>query len=416
MSFIFVNSLLESILAKYHNDPSSHVLLDFESQLKKTQLFRADEIVLRRFMEDDSITDGDKTITGRDDRARVYLDETPDGLNIYIACLGKDENPFGGELAAALAEHLGINEKAKLLFQKVMTSKDLSYLLDEDFLMEGIKRIDDVLDDDSLKDKESTSHSAEGVGEDSDESDVEDNDESNDSQDDRHAQGNPVSCKESQAGGQNRVALTAGQSASTLRSSASATSNDEHIALSRLPRASYRRSDARISTGRDVLDDSSTTLEGIAFTAETIETATKNCRLIDTTPIIPANRQARLSGRQISSPNGVGGSSASNGERVNVADVLVSLMANMNFEADDGDDEVQCSAMAKNTTSSASQLQTPQLNRLLNSSFLASRGTRRSRGGRASIGTSEDPLTKQIGFFGELFVSGFTGDVTKEVH
>lgn len=364
-------------------------------------------------MEDDSITDGDKTITGREGRGQVHLDETPDGLNIYVARLGQDENPFGGELADALAEHLGINEKAKLLFQKVMTSDNLSYLLDKEFLWEGIKLVYDVSQDDNLKDKGSTSHYTESVGEDSDESDVEDNDESSDLQDDQHAQDNPVSYKESQAGGQNRVTSTAGQSASTLRSSASTTSNDEHIALSRLPRASHRRSSARISTGRDVLDDSSTTLEGIAFTAETIEMATNNCRLIDTTPIIPTNRQARLSGRRMSSQNSVSGSSALSGERVGVADVLVSLMANMNFEADDGDDEVQCSAMAKNATSSASQLQTSKLNRLLNSSFVASRGARSSRGGRASIDTGEDPLTKQIGFFGELFVSGFTGTLPR---
>jgi hypothetical protein len=300
-------------------------------------------------------------------------------------------------LAAALAEHLGINEKAKLLFQNVMTSDDLSYLVDEEFLMEGIKRIDNVSNDDSLKDKGSTSHYAESVSEDSDESDVEDSDESNDSQDDQHAQGNSVSCKESQAGRQNRV------------TSASTTSNDEHVALSRLPRAIHRRGNARISTGRDVLDDSSTALEGIAFTAETIEMATNNCRLMDTTPIIPANRQARLTRRRISSQNGVGGSSALNGERVNGTDVLVSGVANMNLEADDGDDEVQSSAMAKNATSSARQLQTSKLNKLLNSNFVASRG----RGGRASTDTGEDPLTKQIGFFGELFVSGFIGTLPR---
>jgi len=359
-------------------------------------------------MEDDNITDGDKTITGREGRGQVHLDETPDGLNIYVARLDKDENAFGGELADALAEHLGINEKAKFLFQKVMTSDNLNYLLDKEFLQEGIKLVHDVSRDDDLKDKGSTSHYAESVGEDSDESDVKDNDSSNDSQDDQHAQDNSVSYKESQAGGQNRVASTAGQSASTLRSSASTTSKDEHIALSRLPRAGHRRSNARISTGRDVLDDSSTTLEGIAFTAETIEMATNNCRLIDTTPIIPTNRQARLSRGQISSRNSVGGNSALNGEHVKAADVLVSLVANMNLEADDGDDEVQRSAMAKDATSSASQLQTSKLNRLLNSNFVASRGTRSSRGGKASIDTGEDPLTKQIGFFGELFVSGFT--------
>jgi hypothetical protein len=157
------------------------------------------------------------------------------------------------------------------------------------------------------------------------------------------------------------------------------------------------------------LDDSSTTLEGIAFTAETIEMATNNCRLIDTTPIIPINQQARLSRRRISSQNSVGGSSALNGEHVNVADVIVGPMANMNFEADDlGDDEVQRYSMAKNTTSSASQLQASKLNRLLNSGLVASRGMRNSRGGRSGIDTGEDPLTKQIGFFGELFVSGFT--------
>ena len=390
----------ESILAKYHNDPTFHVLLDFESQLKHAQLFRADKIVLQRFMEDDSITDGDKTITGREGRGQVHLDETSDGLNIYVTQLGRHENPFGGELADALAEHLGINEKAKLLFQKVMTSDNLSYLLDKEFLWEGIKPIDDVSQDDNLKDKGSTSCYAESVGEDSDESDIEDDDESDGSQDDQHAQGNSVSYKESQ------VTSTAGQSASTLRSSASTTSNDEHIALSRLPRASHRRSNARISTGRDVLDDSSTTLEGIAFTAETIEKATTNCRLIDTTPIIPTNRQARLSRRRRSSQNSAGG------ERVNAADVLVSLMTNMNFEADDlEDDEVQRYAMAKTPTSTASQLQTSKVNRLLNSGFVAGRGT---RGGRASVDTGEDPLTKQIGFFGELFVSGFTGTLPRK--
>jgi hypothetical protein len=365
-------------------------------------------------MEDDSITDGDKTITGREGCGQVHLDETSNGLNIYVARLGQDENPFGGELADALAEHLGINEKAKLLFQKIMTSDNLGYLLDKEFLWEGINLINDVSRDYNLKDEGSTSHYAESVDEDSDESDVKDNDESDDSQDDQHAQDNSVSYKESQAGGQNRVTSTAGQSASMLRSSASTTSNDEHIALSRLPRASHRRSNARISTGRDVSDESSTTLKGIAFTAETIEMATNNCRLIDTTPIIPTNQQARLSRRRMSSQDGVGGSSALNGERANVADVLVSLMANMNFEADDlGDDEAQRYAMAKNPTSSASQLQASKLNRLLNSNFVASRGTRNSRGGRASTDTGEDPLTKQIGFFGELFVSGFTGTLLR---
>jgi hypothetical protein len=66
-----------------------------------------------------------------------------------------------GKLADALAEHLGINEKAKLLFQKVMTSDNLSYLLDKEFLWEGIKPIHDVSQDDNLKDKGSTSGYAE---------------------------------------------------------------------------------------------------------------------------------------------------------------------------------------------------------------------------------------------------------------
>jgi hypothetical protein len=204
-----------------------------------------------------------------------------------------------------------------------------------------------------------TSHYAERVGEDSDESDAKDSDESDHSQDDQHAQDTSVSYKESQAGGENRVSSTAGQSTSMLRSSASTTSKDEHIALSRLPRASHRRSNARISAGRDVLEDSSTTLEGTAFTAETIEMATNNCRLIDTTPIIPTNRQASLSRRRVSSQNSVSGSSALNGERIDVANALVSLMANMNFEANGlKGDEVQSNAMAKNTTSSVSQSST----------------------------------------------------------
>jgi hypothetical protein len=363
-------------------------------------------------MEDDSIIDGDKTITGRECCGLVYLDETSDKLNIYVA---QHKNPFGGELADALAEHLGINEKSKLLFQKVMTYDDLSYLLDKEFLWEGIKLVYDVSQDDNLKGKGSTSGYAESVGEDSDESDITDNDESDGSQDDQHPQEISVSYKESQAGGQNRVISTAGQSASTLRPSAPTTSNDEHIALSRLPRASHRRSNARISTGRDVSDESSTTLGGIAFTAETIEMATNNCRLIDTTPIIPANQQARLSRRRISSQNSAGRSSALNGEHGDAADALVSLMADMDVEADGlEDDEVQRYAMAKTATSSASQLQISTLNRLLNSGFVAGHGIRGGRGGRASSDTGEDPLTKQIGFFGELFVSGFTGDVTKE--
>jgi hypothetical protein len=116
-------------------------------------------------MEDDSITDGDKTITGREGCGQVHLDETSDGLNIYVARLGKDENQFGGELADALAEHLGINEKAKLLFQKVMTSDDLSYLLDKEFLWEGINLISNVSQDDNLKGKGSASHYARSVGE-----------------------------------------------------------------------------------------------------------------------------------------------------------------------------------------------------------------------------------------------------------
>jgi hypothetical protein len=362
-------------------------------------------------MEDDSIIDGDKTITGRERCGLVHLDETSGKLNIYVA---QHKNPFGGELADALAEHLGINEKAKLLFQTVMTSDDLSYLLDKEFLWEDIKLVYDVSQDDNLKGKGSTSGYAESVGEDSDESDITDNDESDGSQD-QHAQEISVSYKESQAGGQNRVISAAGQLASTLRPSAPTTSNDEHIALPRLPRASHRRSNARISTGRDVSDESSTTLEGIAFTAETIEMATNNCRLIDTTPIIPTNQQARLSRRRISSQNSAGRSSALNGEHGDAADALVSLMADMDVEADGlEDDEVQRYAMAKTATSSASQLQISTLNRLLNSGLVAGHGIRGGRGGRASSDTGEDPLTKQIGFFGELFVSGFTGDVTKE--
>jgi hypothetical protein len=362
-------------------------------------------------MEDDSIIDGDKTITGRERCGLVHLDETSGKLNIYVA---QHKNPFGGELADALAEHLGINEKAKLLFQTVMTSDDLSYLLDKEFLWEDIKLVYDVSQDDNLKGKGSTSGYAESVGEDSDESDITDNDESDGSQD-QHAQEISVSYKESQAGGQNRVISAAGQLASTLRPSAPTTSNDEHIALPRLPRASHRRSNARISTGRDVSDESSTTLEGIAFTAETIEMATNNCRLIDTTPIIPTNQQARLSRRRISSQNSASRSSALNGEHGDAADALVSLMADMDVEADGlEDDEVQRYAMAKTATSSASQLQISTLNRLLNSGLVAGHGIRGGRGGRASSDTGEDPLTKQIGFFGELFVSGFTGDVTKE--